>query len=351
MKYTITIPDRCICGTPRSRLTLFQVFIPCLNPHCRGQNVPIPLQNYVSNEKLLQDRYEKEKAKSKKVYGGLITALILCLLFGPQPTLLYLLQTDSSFAPLEVHFIDVGHGDAIFLRYGDLEIMIDTGPNTNEARHELNQIIASLNIIEIDYLILTHPHEDHIGNAKYLLEKLPIKWVFRSGFVLSEPTIPYNELNKWIEENPNDTMCVEGENISTWPQLTEYDIDFSFSFLYVNPNAGNIHDASIVSYLRYKNDEFLFLGDIERSGEELMLANLPNFNWQTIDYVKIAHHGSKTSTCETLLQAVAPMKAIISCRLGDPYHPHDETVVHLRDYNCPIYSTSYCGTISYPNEI
>jgi len=107
-----------------------------LNRFCQGQNVTLPLQEYGSNEELLRTRLEKEKAKSKKVYGVLITALILCLLFGPQTALLYLLQTDSSLAPsLEVYFVDVGHGDAIFLRYDDLEIMIDTGPNTNKARH------------------------------------------------------------------------------------------------------------------------------------------------------------------------------------------------------------------------
>jgi len=212
-------------------------------------------------------------------------------------------------------------------------------------------VITNLNIIEIDYLILTHPHEDHIGNARYLLEKLPIKWIFRSGFVLSEPTAAYNELNKWIEENSNGTICVEGENISVWPKLTEYDMHFSFSFLYVNPNASNLHDASLVSYLQYTNNDFLFLGDIEKSGEEIMLSSLPTFNWQSIDYVKIAHHGSKTSMGEKMLQAVAPMKAIVSCRLEDIHHPHDETVEHLRDFNCPIYCTSYCGTLSYPNEI
>ena len=253
----------------------------------------------------------------------------------------------------EVHFLDVGQGDAVFIRYQrtdtTFDIMIDTGPNNSAARKELNQAISTYQIYDLDYLILTHPDADHIGNAKYLLESIPVQSVFRSGFVKSTKT--YQELDEWLGTHTTTVITTEGEGIARWPHNIIPDDYFTFSVLYANSSAKEANDASLVVYIRWYDEDFLFLGDIDQGIEKNIIEDYAYLNWPTIDYLKVSHHGSRYSTSAELLATTIPKHAIISCARENQYgHPHEETIQRLQDYNCKIFTTFENGIISYIND-
>ncbi len=250
----------------------------------------------------------------------------------------------------EVRYLDVGQGDAIFVRYQKpgitIDILIDTGPNSSAAREELGEAILTYNITDLDFLILTHPDADHIGNAVYILEMLPTRSIYRSGFNHSSETVKY--LDNWLEKHSTSVVVTQGEEILLWPQEIWLDDHFSLSFLHSDPLAGNVNDASLVTYIRWYCEDFLFMGDVSKSIEYRIMQGYPSFNWATIDYLKVAHHGSRFSTSKEFLTAVAPKNAIISSALGNRYgHPHEETILHLSNQNITIYATYLNGTISY----
>lgn len=237
---------------------------------------------------------------------------------------------------LAVHFIDVGQGDSIFIQLSSGEnILIDAG-EVDKGEVVLNYLRAH-QVEKIDYLIATHPHSDHIGGMKTIVDTLEIGKVYMPR--TSHTTQTYENLLLSIKN--------KGLKISEAKAGVKLDTDDSFPAFFVAPQGAgyeSLNDYSAVLKLSYKNHSFLFTGDAEDvSGKEILASNI-DIKAQVLD---APHHGSSNSALDKeFLQAVSPQIAVISLGQDNSYgHPHEE-ILHLLDSaGVKVYRTDIHGNI------
>lgn len=268
----------------------------------------------------------------KKMYRRIlhftITAAFLldCLLSAPVPA------SASNPDPMEVHFIDVGQGDATFITCGGHTMLIDAGDDTKGTA--IQNYLKKQKISKLDYLILTHPDADHIGGAPVIITKFNIDKVFVSNYEKDNQT--YRKLIQSLDEKQikaltpkvNSVYSLGTASITILAPGKEYD----------NPN-----DASIALLLKNGSRSFLFTGDAGEEAEQDMLETGITIS---ADVYKVGHHGSKYSTSKDFLEAVNPFYAVISCGTDNSYgHPHAQTLNTLRTNGVMVYRTDEEGTI------
>lgn len=230
----------------------------------------------------------------------------------------------------KVHFIDVGQGDAIYIELPDnIDILIDAGDKDYGS-----QVVNYLNrqqVDDIEILIATHPHADHIGGlpavfAAYEIEAVIDSWVSHD----SQATKDY-----WA--------AVQAEGAEFQKAAGQAWTFGSCSFEVLGPSKSyqNLNDNSVVTKLTCPAATFLFTGDAEAEAEGAILhKNLD------ADILKVGHHGSSTSTSSSFLGKVNPEVAVISVGEGNSYsHPADETVQRLQNAGATIYRTDLQGTV------
>ncbi len=268
----------------------------------------------------------------KKMYRRILhltltAALLLgCLLSAPMPSFA------SNPDPMEVHFIDVGQGDATLITCGGHAMLIDAGDDTKGTA--IQSYLQKQKITRLDYLILTHPDADHIGGAPVVITKFNIAKVFVSNFEKDNET--YRKLIQALDEKQiksltpkvNSTYTLGSANITILAPGKEYD----------NPN-----DASIALLLKNGSRSFLFTGDAgEEAEKDILKTNIDI----SADVYKVGHHGSKYSTSKDFFEAVDPSYAVISCSADNSYgHPHAQTLNTLRAGGVNVYRTDEEGTI------
>lgn len=234
---------------------------------------------------------------------------------------------------LKVHFIDVGQGDSILVQNNGQNMLIDTG--TNASTSSLIGYLQSQNIKKIDYLVLTHPHEDHIGGADAVIKTFDIGIIYMNQ--KSTTTNTYRDvINAIASKGIRPVQPALG---------TTFKVGTANCIVYgpVNPNSDDLNTYSIVIKLTFGNNKFLFTGDTQASNEEGMINNGYDLS---ADVLKVAHHGSHTSTLNIFLDKVNPKYAVISLGKGNDYgHPHKETMDRLKAKNTSVYRTDENGTI------
>ncbi len=230
-----------------------------------------------------------------------------------------------------VHFIDVGQGDATLLQGPDFTILIDAG------RHDRNDVVPylqNIGIAQIDLVVGTHPHADHIGQIDKVLEAFPVQEVWMSGSSHTTRTFE-RTLNAIIEHDVDYYEPRSGD---------EFQIGSVFINV-INPVqlSGDFHEDSISLVAKYGEISFLFTGDAEKQTEEAMLQrNEP----VEADIFQLGHHGSTTSNIEKFLRTVDPDITIYSAGVDNSYgHPHREVIERLYMMNIPVYGTVSNGTI------
>lgn len=236
---------------------------------------------------------------------------------------------------LKVHFIDVGQADCILIELPtDEEILIDAG-NRADASTIINYI-EKLNINDIEYFVLTHPHEDHIGSAPDVLENFVVEKIYMPD--TSADSQIYKETIKAIEnENAQLIKAKVGEKIIDQNNLT-FDVLAPSSMWYSETN-----EFSLVTKLVYKDTSFIFTGDAESVSELEMVEDGINLK---SDLLKVGHHGGQTSTSQIFLDAVNPDYAVISVGKDNSYgHPHKKALDRLNALGAKIYRTDELGTI------
>ena len=252
----------------------------------------------------------------------LLTLIVLCL---PGAALAY--DGAQPVGYLTVHFIDVGQGDATFIELPNGEtMMIDAG----EAGCGSDTYVKSLGRNYIDYLIVTHPHSDHIGNMAAVVESFGIGSIYM-------PDVPHDTqtFENLLDEIENSGYPVYAARAGQ--QLTQ----FAEILAPISNDYDNLNNYSVVIKVTYGETSFLFMGDAEHEAERDLLSSDID-----VDVLRVGHHGSSTSTDEAFLHAVAPNVAVISVGVDNDYgHPHDEVVNRLEDKGIPIYLTSASGTI------
>ena len=245
-------------------------------------------------------------------------------------------QNDTVYAlvgdegELRVSFIDVGQGDSEFIELPNGEtLLIDAG--TNETGADVVNYIESLGYSSIDYVVGTHPHEDHIGGLDDVIRTFDIGSVYMPKVTADTKTFEdvldaVDEKGLTINTAKAGVTLVDGDRLSVKmlaPVLDEYD---------------NTNDYSAVIKVVYGDTSFLFTGDAEEYAESLITGDVDS------DVLKVGHHGSSTSTGEAFLERVSPSYAVISCGLGNSYgHPHTETIEKLG--GIPVFRTDEMGTI------
>lgn len=246
----------------------------------------------------------------------------------------------SGSAEAQVYFIDVGQGDSELIRLKDsgIDILIDAG--TRSTKQELADYLKELGVDDIDILIGTHPHEDHIGGMAKIIEEFPIGTLYlpETSDEMTPTTKTYESLLDAVEKmdvtmrtaSAGDVLLEEG-NISfkvLSPSHTDYD---------------NLNDYSIVTRLKVGDTAFLFQGDAETPVEEEILDSGADVS---CDVIKLGHHGSSTSSSRAYLEAVNPSAAVISCGVGNEYgHPHRETMDLLEKLSITPYRTDTQKTL------
>ena len=284
---------------------------------------------------------------------------------------------------LKVYFIDIGQGDCIFIELPDgKNMLIDTGEKRNAGKAKIDKYLRDEkgNKVTIDYCVATHPDSDHIGLMPYVYEQYDVLKSYRP-YVYSEnksaSALPY-ELNKGIKiKNSSNIYYDYITNVNaeqTYWEFFKDDSDFSNGFTgkdgeiyeytvnFVMPYADNLNDYqyfttpndfSAVIMLEYADRKILFTGDIEyetgkKSAEQSFIREFSTSNPAIVDcdVLKVAHHGSDSSTSPEFLSLVKPEHSVISCGLSNKHrHPLKSTLDNLVKCGSDIYRTDLQGTI------
>lgn len=237
---------------------------------------------------------------------------------------------------LRVYFLDVGQGDAEYIKMPTGEdVLIDGGPDASV----LNQLgkVMDFGDREIDLVILTHPHADHLSGLVEVLKRYKVDEVWESG--VGYPSRTYDEWKKLISEKQiPDTKVKAGDEKDFGPVkiLVLYPLS-SFE----SKTIDNLNNASVVNRLEYNKFSVLFLGDAEKDVQQKLA---PQMKLATV--LKTGHHGSRNGTIEEILQVVRPAIAIISAGKENKYgHPHAEAINLLKSFAIRIFRTDQNGTI------
>ena len=269
----------------------------------------------------------------------------LCLTIGAAALMILFIHSYPFSSPLAVHFINVGQGDAILIQTPQKKnILIDGGgtPFTDfdVGKHIVVPYLRRLGINRVDLLFLTHPDLDHLEGLLTVLKEIKVKRVIESG-IDSKDNV-YQQFLSLIKKDKQITYhkTQEGEIICLEPEL-EILVLNSFNSL-VYGTESNFNNHSIVLKLLYKNTSFLFTGDIEELAEKNLLSL---GNKLKSDILKVAHHGSITSSTELFVSNVEPGVAVISVGLNNFNHPHPEVIKRLEDRCQQVFRTDRNGTV------
>ncbi len=246
---------------------------------------------------------------------------------------------------LLVHFINVGQGDSILIQTPCKNNILIDGGGTPFSDFDIGKKIIlpylrRLGVSNIDLIVLTHPDLDHLEGLIPVLKEMKVNMVLDTGIDIQCGT--YYEFLSLIEKEDNISYYKAGigDIIRLAPDLEMIILNSTNPFLYGNES--NFNNHSIVLKLLYKNTSFLFTGDIEEKAEINLL------NWDNLlksDILKVAHHGSITSSSKYFLDKVQPEVAVISVGLNYFNHPHPDILERLDNYCQKVFRTDYNGTV------
>lgn len=216
----------------------------------------------------------------------------------------------------EVVMFEVGEADCHLIKYpyNKNTILIDTGKNEYKIKNEVIPYLKSIGIKKIDYLIITHGDEDHIGGSITLINNFQVKNV-----ILNKGT--FTDLEKELIKNLNKKKIPYQININ------KINISNHTIYLLNNTKYNNENDNSIITYFTYQKYKFLYMGDASITTEDNLLEN---YNLNNISILKVGHHGSNTSSSKDFISQINPSISLISVGENNIYHhPNKEVINNL----------------------
>lgn len=323
--------------------------------------------NYNKNKKLTKKQKEKLAKKGmkavfgKNLFGVTLLVLLLCVAFfllyqqceplrdfvdglgifttteptNPAPPI------DPEGDEMAIHYIDVGQGDAALLQTPAGNVLIDCG--SKEYGNDVVEYLKAQGVETLEYAIFTHPHEDHMGCAAYVLSNIEVKNVIMNDR-LSTTNYFEEALDVIEQKNINTILAVPGD-IYTVGAL-QLRILGPYSEKFSNQDTNN---SSVIIHATYGNRAFLFTGDAEELGEEELLEH--HGNELKCDIFSAGHHGSRTSNSLALLQAASPEYVVISVGDGNSYgHPHEEALDVFTRVGTTVLRTDKLGSIVFVTD-
>ena len=232
---------------------------------------------------------------------------------------------------LEIYFFDVGQADSILIKEKDYTMLIDGG-NQSDGENLVKYLQEELNINDIDILVGTHPHEDHIGGLPDIISSLSIGKIY----------LPNATTTTKIFEKLLDTIAEKNYKITVPKVDEEINLNnMNFKVLYTGTDESDLNNTSIVLKLEYGKTSYLLTGDATDKTEEKILDKDIE-----ADVLKVGHHGSSYSSTEAFLNKVNPQYAIIQVGKDNKYnHPTKTTLDKLKEKNIKIYRTDEHSTI------
>lgn len=231
-----------------------------------------------------------------------------------------------------IKFIDVGQGETILIALPEKTMLIDAGPTGSAPK--ISQVLHELSREKIDYLIATHPDEDHIGGMADVISSTQIGTIYAPN--KTNNTATYRKFLTAIQNNNLQITLAEAGTIID--QTNDYKIEILWPTK--DANFPDTNDYSIIIKLTVGNKTFLFTGDAPTS---TILQSNPGH----IDVLKLSHHGSRTGTNEQLVRKLSPTYAVISYALDNSYgHPMQSVLNALHKHSVEIWGTGANGTIT-----
>ena len=276
--------------------------------------------------------------KAKKIILFFYGVIIFIFVFVGFVFYLEFFQNDLKF-----YVFDVGQGDAILIQTPEhYNILIDGGPD-NAVVYKLGEYLSFYDR-DIDLMILSHPHADHMVGLIEVIKRYKVKKILTTGVEYYSP-----DYLAWLDKISEKNIPVEiVDHLGRIPLGGEVELEILFpgeSFL--GREIKNVNNASIVVKLIYASATIMLTGDFEDE-ESLLNKNLD----LSADILKVGHHGSDTANSLEFLKAVSPSKAIISCGLDNKFdHPHPETIHNLDGLGVEILRTDSEGDIILKFEI
>ena len=232
-----------------------------------------------------------------------------------------------------VKFFDVGQADSILVQSAGVNMLIDAG--TNNMGNTVVQNLKDLGITKIDYLVGTHPHEDHIGGMDDVINNFEIGTIY----------MPKVQTNTKTFEDVLDAISNKGLTITTPEVGYVFEVgntkcEVMCAGTGTTEENSNLNLSSIVIRMVYGEESFLFMGDAEEKNES-------SRQWPQTTVLKVGHHGSDTSSSESFLNQVKPEISVISVGINNTYgHPKKITLDKLNALETSIYRTDQNGTIT-----
>lgn len=232
------------------------------------------------------------------------------------------------------HYLDIGQGDSEFLEFPNGKTMlIDAGPT--DAGSKIVDYIKNLGYTKIDYVIGTHPHADHIGGMRTVINAFDIGTVYMPK--VSTNTKTYEKLLTAIQD--------KGLKIKTAKAGVKIINEDNLSVNMIAPvqetyQENNLNLYSAVIMVQYGDKKFLYMGDAEAENESEITADV------SADVIKVGHHGSNTSSSQEFVDRVKPSLAIFSLAADNSYHhPHAQPVKRWQKIGATLLRTDESGTI------
>lgn len=278
----------------------------------------------------------------KQIILALITAMVCIavfafVLFSHNGAAVDFLFRNSSSSEDFVKIIDVGQGDCALIKSNGYCALIDTG--TVESGKDLVEALTQAQVERIDVLILSHLHNDHTGGIKDVFNTFNV-----DNLILPELST-HSEGIYYAEFAINEVTMAKGGVYSATAGMNFMLGEFEITILASYGAMADENDRSVVLMAEMQNKKFLFTGDIEAKSERRLLEQNINID---CDVLKVAHHGSKTSSTKDFLAVATPQFSAISLGKDNSFgHPHKKTLDKLKEIHSEILRTDICGDITF----